>query len=120
MERMEIVKGILLVLHLLGFGAVFGSALVHLMTVKKNPVKLPNGILHGALLLLITGLALVGMTYAVGSEPNNLKIGIKLAVLIVLFVVVILGRRKPQATAGLLGSILGLAVLNVGIAVLWH
>ncbi len=116
---MEIVKGILLVLHIIGFGAVFGSTLAQLTNVKKGTAKVANGILHGALLLLVTGLALVGMVYATGGSPDNAKIGVKLLVLIALFVVVLVTRKKEPVSGGVLGAIAGLAVLNVAIAVLW-
>ncbi|MFC5337777.1 hypothetical protein [Leucobacter denitrificans] len=116
---MEILKGILLVLHIIGFGAVFGSTLAQLMNVKKGTAKVANGIMHGALLLLVTGLALVGMVYATGGSPDNAKIGVKLLVLIALFVVVLMNRKKEQASGGVLGAIAGLAALNVAIAVLW-
>ncbi|MGO3146244.1 MAG: hypothetical protein ACTIJ6_01050 [Leucobacter sp.] len=116
---MEIVKGILLILHIVGFGAVFGAALAQLMNLKKGTAKVTNGLLHGALLLLVTGLALVGMVYATGGQPDNAKIGVKLLVLIGLFVVILMNRKKEQASGGVLGLILGLAVVNVSVAVLW-
>lgn len=116
---MEIVKGILLVLHIIGFGAVFGASLGQLMNVKNGTAKVSNGIMHGALLLLVTGLALVGMVYAVGDQPDNAKIGVKLLVLIGLFVVVLMNRKKEKASGGVLGAILALSAANVAIAVLW-
>ncbi|WP_336658766.1 hypothetical protein [Leucobacter sp. USHLN153] len=117
---METVKGILVVLHLVGFGAVFGSTLAQLSAVKEARARITPGILHGAWLLLATGLLLVGMVYATGGQPNNAKIGVKLVVLIVLIVLVLIGRKKQQVTGGLLGGIAGLSVLNVILAVLWH
>lgn len=120
MDPIQITRGVLLVLHIIGFGAVFGASLAQLMQVRSGAAKVSNGILHGALLLLVTGLALVGMIYAGGGHPNNPKIGVKLLVLVALFVVVLVNRRKAPATAGSLGAIVGLSALNVAIAVLWH
>lgn len=116
---MVIVKGILLVLHIIGFGAVFGASLSQLMNRKSGVAKVSKGMLHGALLLLITGLALVGMVYATGGEPNNAKIGVKLLVLVALFVVVIMNLKKEKVSGGVLGAILALSATNVAIAVLW-
>lgn len=116
---MEIVKGILLVLHIIGFGAVFGATLGQMTNLKSGTAKVSKGMLHGALLLLITGLALVGMVYATGGAPNNAKIGLKLIVLIALFVVVIMNLKKEKASGGVLGAILALSATNVAVAVLW-
>lgn len=119
MGDMEIVKGILVVLHLLSFGVVMGTAIAQLPAVKAGAAKLSNGMLHGSLGLLVTGLALVGMIYALGDQPNNAKIGVKTLVLVALIVVIIMNRKKESVSGGVLGAIAGLASLNVALAVLW-
>ncbi|GAA1611210.1 hypothetical protein [Leucobacter chromiireducens] len=117
---MEIVKGILVVLHLVGFGAVFGSTLAQLSLVKEARARITPGILHGANLLFVTGLLLVGSIYMLGGSPNNMKIGVKTLVLIVLIVVILVNRKKENVPAGVLGAIAGLSLVNVALAVLWH
>lgn len=116
---MEIVRGILLVLHIIGFGVVLGGTLAQFPAVKRGAAKISNGILHGALTLLVTGLALVAMVYATGGEPDNAKIGAKTLVLVAIFVIVLVNRRKDHVSGGVLGAIAGLAALNVAFAVLW-
>ena len=116
---MEIVKGILLVLHIIGFGVVLGGALGQLPAVKRGTAKVTGGLLHGSLLLLVTGLALVGMVYMTGGQPDNAKIGAKLLVLVAIFVLVIVNKRKDHVSGGVLGAIAGLSALNVAFAVLW-
>ncbi len=117
---MEIVKGILVVLHLVGFGAVFGSTLAQLSMVKEARARVTPGIMHGANLLLVTGLLLVGSIYMMGGTPNNMKIGVKTIVLIVLFVIILMNRKKENVPAGVLGAIAGLSLVNVALAVLWN
>ncbi|WP_125099146.1 hypothetical protein [Leucobacter chromiireducens] len=117
---MEIVKGILVVLHLVGFGAVFGSTLAQLSMVKEARARITPGILHGATLLFATGLLLVASIYMLGGTPNNMKIGVKTLVLIVLIVVILMNRKKENVSAGVLGAIAGLSLVNVALAVLWH
>lgn len=117
---MEIFKGILVVLHLVGFGAVFGSTLAQLSLVKEARARITPGILHGANLLLVTGLLLVASLYMMGGSPNNMKIGVKTVVLVVLIVVILMNRKKDNVPAGVLGAIAGLSLLNVALAVLWH
>ena len=117
---MEIVKGILVVLHLVGFGAVFGSTLSQLSLVKAGRARITPGILHGASLLFATGLLLVASIYMLGDEPNNMKIGVKTLVLIGLIVVILLNRKKESVSGGVLGAIAGMSLLNVALAVLWR
>lgn len=116
---MEIFKGILVVLHILSFGVVMGGALAQLPAIKTGTAKISNGILHGSLGLLVTGLALVGMLYGLGIKPDNAKIGVKTLVLVALIVVVLMNRKKATISGGALGAIAGLASINVAIAVLW-
>ncbi|MFA5607415.1 MAG: hypothetical protein WDA07_09530 [Leucobacter sp.] len=117
---MEIVKGILVVLHIVGFGAVFGSTLAQLSSLKSGTARITPGIMHGAWLLLITGLLLVGSLYMLGGEPNNMKIGVKTLVLIVMIVLILVNRKKQGVSGGVLGAIAGLSALNVVLAVLWR
>ncbi len=115
---MDIVKGIVLVLHLLCFGALLGTTITQFKPAGRGQGVISKGMLHSANGLLVTGILLVALTYALGSEPNNLKIGIKMLVLLVIFGLIIFFRKKP-ATPAILGAISALLVLNVALAVIW-
>ena len=117
---MEIVKGILVVLHIVGFGLVFGGAIAQLPAVKKGAARVQPVMLWGAFLLLITGLLLVGMIYALGGAPNNMKIGVKLIVLLAMIGHIFGVRKKENLSAGALYPLAGMAGVNAGIAVPWH
>ena len=109
---MDIVHGIFLVLHLLGWAMVFGGALAGM---KSG--KLTDGAFHGILTALVTGIVLTGL---LGSDANHVKITVKLLVAVVVTVLVVLGRRRPEkVTTGYLGGIAGLVALNVALAILW-
>ncbi len=116
---MDIPKAIVLVLHLLSFGAMFGVVLASFKPAAAGEGKISKGLLHTGWALLITGLALVGLVYATGSEPNNLKIGVKTAVLLVIMAMVIMGRNKDRVSTGYFGALAGLLALNVALAVIW-
>lgn len=120
MDGMEIVKGILVVLHLVGFAAIFGSIMAQLPNVKRGAAVITNGVLHGITTMFATGILLVAMAYMMGEPVNNGKISAKLVVLIVIAVLVIAFRKKEPVSGGVLGAIAGLSVLNVAFAVLWH
>ncbi|HIZ36603.1 MAG TPA: hypothetical protein H9815_12560 [Candidatus Ruania gallistercoris] len=113
---MEIVYGIVLVLHLIGWALVLGGAVYGLRETTTN-----KGMLHGILTALIAGIIMVGLGSAgvAGPEPNNIKIGVKLVIALVVTAMVLVGSRKETVTKGFLGGVAGLTVLNVAIAVLW-
>lgn len=112
---MGILTGILIVLHLIGWAIVFGGALATIRT-----PQIPKGMLHGVLTALITGILIVGIYEMGDGSVNNIKIGVKLLVALVITAMVILGQRdKNKVTSAYLGAIAGLTALNVAIAVLW-
>jgi hypothetical protein len=88
--------------------------------VKQGAAVITNGVLHGLALMFATGLLLVAMRYMLDEPVNNAKIGVKTLVLIAMVVVVLLNRKKRSVSAAVLGSIAGLGVLNVALAVLWR
>lgn len=116
---MEILRNILLILHILGFAGIIAGVLMQLPAIKQGAAKINGAILHSSILMLVTGLALVGLLYARGLEPDNAKIGVKTAVLVAILVLAIIGKVKKRAGAGMLGAIGGLAVANVVLAVAW-
>lgn len=114
---MEIVKGVLVVLHLLGMAAVVGGFLAQMKDTRK---KVGAGMVHGALTALVTGLLLVGVV-EMGDlyEPDHVKIGVKLVIALVVAVLAFRYRKAESVSTGVWGAIGGLTVLNVVIAVLW-
>lgn len=114
---MEILHNIFLLLHFVGFAALFGGAFVQLRggTRAINPAMW-----HGALTMLISGLLLVTSLEMFGDGPvNHLKVGLKLLVLIVIFVLVLMNRKKPAVADAPFWGIFALTLLNAGIAVFW-
>ena len=116
---MELARNVLLGLHLLGMAGV----LISLIVSRK---KLSPGVTHSALLAFITGLALVGLRYPlVEADPtkwesiDNLKITIKTLVVATILVIGFRYKKKEVLPVVIWGTLLGLTVLNVSIAVWW-
>lgn len=116
---MEIVRDVLLILHIVGFAGVFAGSIGQLPKVKEGAARISGGVLHSSWLLLLTGVGLVGMMYARDIEPNNMKIGVKTLVLIAIVVIALVNKKKEKVSGAVIGSILGLSVLNVILAVAW-
>ena len=116
---MDIAIKIFLVLHFIGLAGVIGSWLA----VMKEP-RVVAGMLHGAILQVVTGVALVGLREMQDeAELNHMKIGIKLLVTLVILALAVVGlkreKQSPGSTAVLAHAVGGLGILNVVIAVAW-
>jgi hypothetical protein len=114
---MQLGYQILVLLHLIGFAALFGGILVQLRS--KEP-EVNAAMLHGSLTLLITGLALVTLQ-ELGPDPvNHIKIGIKLAITAILVLLVVKNRKFASIPRGLWGLLGVLTIANAAVAVLWQ
>lgn len=116
---MTIVYNALVVLHFIGLASLLGGFLVQMRSAEKgvNPAMW-----HGALVQIVTGVLLVGIASAglVGDDPvNHVKITVKLAVALAVGVLAFIGHRRGGAQVGLWGTIGGLTLANVIIAVFW-
>lgn len=113
---MDTLRDILLVVHLLGFGALFGGLLVQ----AREPVKKVNGAMRDGIgTAFLAGLALVGVLEADDADVDNAKIGVKLLVALVILVLVMVNLRKERIPQGLWLGLVALTVGNVCVAVLW-
>ena len=113
---MEILRLVLLFLHILGFAALIGALLVQ----AREPQKSVNAAMRdGAGTAFLAGLLLVGVLEAGDSDVNNVKIGVKFAVGLVILVLVMANARKPSIPRGLYVGLLVLGLLNVALAVFW-
>ncbi|MBB1012696.1 hypothetical protein BXY47_0377 [Dietzia kunjamensis] len=114
---MDTVIQIILILHFIGLAGIIGGWLA---TIKAP--YMAKGILHGAILQVVTGLLLVGLSEMQDADLNHMKIGIKLLVAVVILVVAIIGVRKEakaQGSTATLTHVAGvLGIVNVAVAVL--
>lgn len=112
---MDILRLILLLVHLVGFAALFGGAFVQL----KGPKRVINPAMwHGVLTMLVTGILItMVLEFGPGDPPNHMKIGIKMLVTVAVFVMVLLERRKERVSDGMFWGIFGLTLLNAAVAV---
>jgi hypothetical protein len=114
----EFVRHLLVFLHLLGMAILVGMFLLQRRAPAGAPLNV--GWLHGAALQLITGLALQLLAPLTDADYNHMKLGIKLLVLLVIgglaLVYVI---RRVAVPRWLPFTLVGLVVVNVGLAVFW-
>jgi hypothetical protein len=114
---MQIAHPILVLLHLIGFAALFGGVVVQ---VRSKKPEVNAAMLHGSLTLLITGLALVWLE-EIGPDPvNYIKVAIKLLVTAMVVLLVVKNRKFASIPRGLWALIGGLTLTNAAVAVLWQ
>ena len=113
---METLRLVLLLIHILGFAALFGALVVQ----AREPQKEVNAAMRdGAGTAFLAGLLLVGELEAGDGELNHAKIGVKFAIGLVILVLVMANTRKPTIPQGLWAGLLLLSVANVAVAVFW-
>jgi hypothetical protein len=113
---METLRLILLVVHLLGFAALFGGLVVQARDVAKSV----NGAMRdGAGTAFVAGLLLVGVLEAGDGAVDHVKIAVKFVIGLVVLVLVMANVRKPSIPQGLWVGLLVLTVLNVAVGVIW-
>lgn len=121
-EGMETLRHIVLLVHLIGFAVLFGSWAVQAFGGQRQFGKIME---YGLLIAGLAGLALAApWGLPEGAEPNYVKIGTKLVILVAIGALVGsgLGRQKRGATvAPVVFWLVGiLTVTNAGIALLWR
>lgn len=116
---MNIVYNFMVFLHIIGAAMIVGIWIVQM----KKPTVHPRQF-DGAALQLITGIVMMGLIPALDMNANYAKLGIKLAIAVVVAVLAFIGSRKYKkdepVSKGLAHAVGGLALLNVAIATLWQ
>ncbi|MCF2530054.1 hypothetical protein [Yinghuangia soli] len=117
---MDVVRQLLLVLHIVGIGSLLGGFLTQVKGFKTGDVRIVPAMTHGALTMLVTGVALVGVRQGALDLPvDNTKIGVKLAILVGILLMVWTNRAKDRVDVRIFGAIGLLTVANIAIAVMW-
>lgn len=119
---MEIVHNILLVLHFVGLASLLGGFLTQMSLFKTGTARINPAILHGALTQLVTGVLLVGVI-EMAKDPadtiDNVKIGVKLVILLVIYALALINRKKVSVATPVIGIIGLLTITDIVIAVFW-
>lgn len=106
-------------LHIIGIAALLGGFLTQMKAMGRGAARFIPAMLHGALTMLVTGVILVGLNQADGHHINTIKIGVKLALLIVILGLVYVKRDEETVDKRLFGLVGLLTTANIFIAVLW-
>lgn len=117
---MDILIGIVLILHFVGLASLLGGVLVQIKDAIAGNGRIIAAMIHGALTQLVTGVLLVGLLQMGGGDVNNTKIAVKLAIVVVITVLVFVYRKKQPVASWVIWLIGALTLANTAIAVLWR
>ncbi|GGW30237.1 hypothetical protein GCM10010503_02180 [Streptomyces lucensis JCM 4490] len=116
---MDVLIHLFVGLHIIGIAALLGGFLTQMRAMGQGTARFVPAMLHGAVTMLVTGVVLVGLNQADGGHVNNIKIGVKLALLIVILGLVYVKRDEERVDKRLFGLVGLLTMANIFIAVLW-
>ncbi len=118
-STMDVVINIFVGLHIIGIASLLGGFLTQMKAMSAGTARFVPAMLHGALTMLVTGIVLVGLNQAQDHSLNNIKLGIKMAVLVVILALVYVKRDEESVAKPVFGAVGALTVANIFIAVLW-
>ncbi|MGW6206751.1 MULTISPECIES: hypothetical protein [unclassified Streptomyces] len=116
---MRVLIDVFVALHIIGIASLLGGFLTQMKAMGAGTARFVPAMLHGALTMLVTGIALVGLDQADDHPVNNVKIGIKLLILVVILALVYVKRDEEKVDKGLFAAVGGLTIVNIFIATLW-
>lgn len=114
---MDVVKDLLVFLHLVGMAAIVGGWLV-----VRNEPRIVAPIVWGARAQIVTGLLLVGVAEALDDPVNNPKVGVKLVVALAVAACAEIAnarQKRGEPNPTLVHAAGALALLNTAVAALW-
>lgn len=116
---MDVLIHLFVGLHIIGIAALLGGFLTQMKAMGQGTARFVPAMLHGALTMLVTGVILVGLNQADDQAVDNIKIGVKLALLVVVLGLVYVKRDEETVDKRLFGAVGLLTMANIFIAVLW-
>ncbi|MGQ0630838.1 MAG: hypothetical protein ACT4P1_07325 [Sporichthyaceae bacterium] len=114
---MDVLRAILLVIHVVGMAALLGGFALQTMASDRRMVPV---IFHGAGLQLLTGLLLVGVNSADDRDLNHTKIAVKLLIALAVVGLTHANRRKDIVAPPIFYGTFALAAANAVIAYSWN
>jgi hypothetical protein len=113
---MTALRDILLFLHLTGFALLLGGAVAQY---RSGKIRINQLMIWGSGAQVVTGLAL-GAALASSDRPSPGWFAVKLIVALAIFAMVFFPRKRESVNPGHFLAIVGLTLVNLGVAVFWH
>ena len=115
MDPIEFTRNAFLILHFLGIASLLAGFLTQMREMKTG-MKVNAGVLHGAYLMLISGLTMVALA-ADQAKLNVVVISLKSMFLTAIFFIAHTFRKKEVTPKWVVPVIAGLTILNMILAI---
>ncbi|GAA2706026.1 hypothetical protein GCM10010429_15800 [Micromonospora olivasterospora] len=116
MARVETLRLVLLYVHLIGFALLLGGAVAQYVSGR---LRINAAMLWGSVIALLAGIGLAAPLRD-GDEPAPAKLGTKLVIALLIFVMVFFSRKRESVNRGHFLAIIGLTLANAAVAVFWR
>ncbi len=118
LSGVEALRLILRYAHLIGFALLLGGAVVQFLSAK---LRINPAMLWGLIIQLVTGIALSAPLRGGGDdEPSPVKLGVKLLIAVLIFVMVFVPRKRADVNRGHFIGIIVLTLANAAVATFWR
>lgn len=115
---MEALRLILRYAHLIGFALLLGGAVMQYLSGK---FRINPAMLWGSIIMVLTGIGLAAPLRGGGdAEPDPIKLGVKLLIAILIFVMVFVPRKRAEVNKGHFIAIVAMTLVNAAVAVFWR
>jgi len=114
-DPIEFTRNAFLILHFLGIASLLAGFLTQMREMKTG-MKVNAGVLHGAYLMLISGLTMVALA-ADQAKLNVVVISLKSMFLTAIFFIAHTFRKKEVTPKWVVPVIAGLTILNMILAI---
>jgi hypothetical protein len=112
-----ILRNVVFYLHLVGFALLLGGSVAQYLSGK---LRINPAMLGGAAAMVVTGLILAApFGLDADDELDYTKLGVKLVIALMLLAMTFFSRKREAVNRGHFLSIIGLVLVNAGIAVFW-
>ncbi|MFH8250674.1 Fe-S protein [Microbacterium sp. B2969] len=117
---MEILRHVVVLIHLVGFAILFGAWVVEAVNGRRHVTRLMN---WGLAIAAVAGLILAA-PWGIDYSLNYTKLGVKLVILLAIGALLGIGsarqRKNGSVPGGIFWSIGVLTLVNAAIAVIWR
>ena len=115
---MEWLRLALRYVHLVGFAALLGGAIAQYVSGR---IRINTVMLAGAATQVVTGVILAAPFGRDEDDAfSSAKLAVKGVIAVLIFAMVFFSRKRESVNPGHFMAIIGLTLVNAGVAVFWH
>ncbi|MGK5529203.1 hypothetical protein [Streptomyces sp. URMC 129] len=116
---MDMLITVFVVLHFIGFLVLLADMALQLPAAMDGKARMRPAMRFGAAGALLTGIVLVALNQADDQDLNNVKLAVKLGVVVLVLALIYVKRDEERVPNSLFAAVGALTIGNILIAFLW-